>query len=58
MYIALLLYLVYQLKYGLKGIWLAKIITEVFNLIAYYITITCQDWDKCIKMMREDFEEQ
>ena len=56
--IGLMCLFVFYFKLGLKGIWLAKICTEVFYLLCYYFIFSQMSWETRIERMRAEAEEQ
>lgn len=56
--ISLMCTFVFYFQYQLKGIWFAKICTEVFYLISYYAMLIGESWETRIQRMREEAEEQ
>lgn len=39
-----LYYFLFKVKYGMKGIWIAKIITEICLVVTYAYTIMSSNW--------------
>ena len=56
--ITLMCIFVFYFQFQLKGIWLAKICTDIFYLTSYYIIIHGQPWETRIERMKLDAEEQ
>ena len=49
---------VFRYKYKLKGIWFAKLCTDVFYFVSYYSMCYKESWQSRIQRMKDEAEEQ